>query len=105
MRLFKATYRDRSGKQCKSAKWYGEFKDHLEAKRRVPLFKDKQASREVLHKIEQLVACKVAGDMPDPGLLRWMEVQANHIYHLGGKVRVGRTRESAYTMGLEVRLT
>jgi hypothetical protein len=27
----------------------------------------------VLHKIEQLVACKVAGDMPDPGLLRWME--------------------------------
>ncbi len=36
MRVFKATYRDRKGKVCESAKWYVEFRDHLERVRRLP---------------------------------------------------------------------
>lgn len=73
MRLFKANYRDRDGKQRHSRRWYADFPDHTDTRRRMPLFRDKQASREAAHKIEQLVNCKVAGDIPDPALLRWME--------------------------------
>jgi hypothetical protein len=45
-RLFKATYKDRRGKTREAAKWYVEFKDHLDTVRRLPAFTSRAASEE-----------------------------------------------------------
>lgn len=37
------------------------------------LLTDKTASKELMHKIERLVALKVGGEMPDPILMKWIE--------------------------------
>jgi len=73
MRLFKACYRDRDGKARKSAKWYVEFRDHQTIRRRVPAFKNKTASSEFGHKLESLVACRIAGERPQGDLGKWLE--------------------------------
>ena len=73
MRLFKACYRDRDGKARKSAKWYVEFRDHQAIRRRVPAFKNKTASSEFGHKLESLVACRIAGERPQGDLGKWLE--------------------------------
>lgn len=79
MRLFKATYKDRDGQRRTSAKWYGEFKDHNQRVRRVPLVTDKAASLELGHKIERLVALKVSGESPDLDLSKWMMTAPRHV--------------------------
>src|SRR5258708_7656447 len=43
-RLFKTTYKDRRGRTQEAAKWYIEFRDHLETVRRLPAFTSKTAS-------------------------------------------------------------
>ncbi len=73
MRLFKATYRDRGGKTCTAAKWYIEFKDHMERRRRLAAFTDKRASAEFGRKAESLVACRISGERPQGDLARWLE--------------------------------
>lgn len=73
MRVFKATYRDRSGQQRKSAKWYVEFKDHMETTRRLPAFKDRRATEEFGRKLERLAVCRTSGMASDAELSRWIE--------------------------------
>lgn len=72
MRLFKQSYKDRHGVLRESSKWYGEFRDHSEQVRRIPLMNDKAASAEVGRKIERLVALRASGDAPDLDLSRWL---------------------------------
>ncbi len=73
MRLFKATYRDTSGKTQEAPKWTVEFRDHLEIVRRITLFVDEKASAEFGRKLERLVALRIAGEAPDVPLTRWLE--------------------------------
>ncbi len=73
MRVFRATYKDRKGRQRESSKWYVEFRDHLEMTRRLPAFTDKKASQEVGRRIERLVSLRLAGEGPDAELTRWLE--------------------------------
>ncbi len=73
MRLFKATYRDRKGRKRQSAKWYVEFKDHLDTVRRLPAFTDRKASDEFGRKLERLTASVMSGMMPDRELIAWLE--------------------------------
>jgi integrase len=73
MRVFKATYRDRKGKQQESAKWYVEFRDHLERVKRLPAFTDKSQSEAFGRKVERLVACRANNEPTDPELSRWVE--------------------------------
>ena len=56
MRVFKTTYKDRDGRTKEAAKWYVEFKDHLETVRRLPAFVSKAASEEMGRNLEKLVA-------------------------------------------------
>ncbi|MBI3832502.1 MAG: tyrosine-type recombinase/integrase [Planctomycetes bacterium] len=72
MRLYKNTYKDRKGRTRESAKWYGEFRDHAQQVRRMPLLTDKAASGEAGRKIERLVALRASGDVPDLDLSRWL---------------------------------
>ncbi len=44
MRVYKATYKDRSCKLRKSAKWYVDFFDHNQLRHRIPAFADKRLS-------------------------------------------------------------
>jgi len=73
MRVFKSTYRDRTGKVREASKWYIEFKDHLETIRRLPAFTDKKLSEELGRKVEKLVAYRVNNEQPSGDLGRWIE--------------------------------
>ena len=73
MRLFKATYRDRDGKKCKSKKWYVDFSDHQQIRQRIPAFTDHKSSKKLGEKIEKLVVCKLNTEPPDRDLSEWLE--------------------------------
>jgi len=73
MRVFKTTYRDRNGKQQAAAKWYVEFRDHLERVKRLPAFTDKAQSEAFGRKVERLVDCRANNEPTDPELSRWVE--------------------------------
>ncbi len=72
-RLFKTTYRDRQGKTRQAAKWYVEFRDHLETVRRLPVFTSKAASDELGRNLVKLVAYhRASGGQMDPALTSWL---------------------------------
>ena len=74
MRLFKTSFRNRKGRIQTAGKWYGEFQDHHERTRRMPLFTDRAASDECLRGIGKLVAYhRSSGGQTDPALLQWIE--------------------------------
>jgi integrase len=73
MRVFKTTYKARNGKVREAAKWYVEFRDHLERIKRLPAFTDKAQSEAFGRKVERLVACRANNEPTDPELTRWIE--------------------------------
>ena len=80
MRLFRATFRNRKGKLQTAAKWYGEFTDHNERTRRLPLFTSKAASDEALRGIGKLVAYhRSSAGQTDPQLMPWIETLPSQI--------------------------
>jgi hypothetical protein len=67
MRVFETTYKDRNGRTKKAARWYIEFRDHLEYPRRLPAFESKAASEEMGRNLDKLVAYhKSSGGQTDP---------------------------------------
>ena len=79
MRVFRTTYKTRDGERREAAKWYVEFRDHLETVRRLPAFTDKKQSAELGRKVEKLVACRSNGEAPDVALGRWLEAMPERI--------------------------
>jgi len=73
MRVYKATYKDRSGKQRKAAKWYLDFADHNKLRHKIPAFADKRLSEGMRRNIEALVNCRIAGLEPDVMVNQWIE--------------------------------
>jgi len=71
--LWKPTYKDRSGKVHRLAKWWIETKDHLATVRRFPGVSDKAASKALARQIVRLVVCRMTGEQPGPDLTRWLE--------------------------------
>ena len=73
-RLFKATYKDRQGRTRDSQKWYCEFRDHLETRRRIPTFSHRSAADEFGRHLAKLVAYhKASGGQTDPALVDWLD--------------------------------
>src|SRR5215813_4781525 len=73
-RLFKTSYTDRKGRKKEAAKWYVEFRDHLDTVRRLPAFASKSASEEFGRNVVKLAAYhKGSGGQQDPALTRWVE--------------------------------
>jgi len=96
MRVFKPTYRDRSGQKRELRKWWIELTDHLETIRRFPAFSDKALSEALGRQIERLVACRIAGQQPGPELSRWLEAVPNKLrMRLGSIGLLDRTRAAA----------
>ena len=73
MRVYKATYKDRDGKQRKTAKWYLDFSDHNQLRHKIPAFVDKRISEAFGRNIESLVNCRLSGLEPDVKLNQWIE--------------------------------
>ena len=73
MRLFKANYRDREGKQQKSARWYLDFTDANGIRRRLPGLPDRKATEALGRNLERLVVCRMNGEQPDRQLSEWLE--------------------------------
>ncbi len=73
MRVYKATYKDRDGKQRKTAKWYLDFSDHNQLRHKIAAFADKRLSEAFGRNIESLVNCRIAGLEPDIKLNQWIE--------------------------------
>ena len=79
MRIYKATYKDRSGKQRKSAKWYLDFSDHNRLRHKIPAFADKRISEAFGRNIEALINCRLSGLDPDVKLNQWIETLPNNL--------------------------
>ena len=73
MRVYKATYKDRNGKQRKTTRWYLDFTDHNQLRHKIPAFADKRLSEAFGRNIEALVNCRIAGLQPDAKLNQWIE--------------------------------
>ncbi len=73
MRIFKSTYRDRSGRKRKTSKFYVEFKDNLGRVRRLPAFTDRRQSESFGRWVERLVAAKMNREPLSPELSKWLE--------------------------------
>ena len=73
MRVYKATYKDRDGKQRKTAKWYIDLSDHNQLRHKIPAFADKRLSEAFGRNIESLVNCRLSGLEPDVKLNQWIE--------------------------------
>ncbi len=79
MRLYKATYKDRNGKQRKSAKWYLDFSDHNQLRHKIPAFADKRTSEAFGRNIEALINCRLSGLDPDVKLNQWIETLPDNL--------------------------
>jgi len=73
MRIFQATYRDRTGATRRAAKWYVELRNAAGVLRRVPGFTDRRTTEAFGRQLVRLVNCKGSGQIPDPALMQWLE--------------------------------
>ena len=70
MSIRKHSYSTRDGKPTKTANYYVFFSDHAGARRRVPAYVDKTASKELERLIQALVAHRATGAVLRPELAR-----------------------------------
>ena len=103
MRVDKPTYTV-GGKLRRSPNYHVHFRDHLDTRRRVVAFTDKQASDELGRKIGKLVALVGAGERPDPQLARWIEKMPPHVRDKLAEWGILNERASAATKPLAVHL-
>jgi integrase/recombinase XerD len=79
MRVYRATYKDRDGKQHKSAKWYVGIFDHNQLRHKIPAFADKRLSEALGRNIEGLVNCRSAGQELDAKQSQWLETMPDSL--------------------------
>src|SRR5688572_12099591 len=72
MRVFRQTYTDRSGQKRDAPKWYLElnFQGHC---RRVPAFRERDATDELKRRLERLMDLREVGKTLDRDLERWID--------------------------------
>lgn len=70
MKLYKPTYKDRSGRKKKSPNWYLTFVDNHQSRCRLRAFSNKRASEKAAEKIEELLS---SGGVLNQDLQRWIE--------------------------------
>lgn len=70
MKLYKPTYKDKSGKNKKCNHYYLTFTDNRGNRRRLPAYSNKRASEKLSERIEELLS---SGGILSPELQRWAE--------------------------------
>src|SRR5687767_4894384 len=110
MRIFRTWYTDKkTGQRRDAAKWYVEFKDHLDRRHRWPAFPDERRSYAFGAKVEKLVSVRSGGgELEQIGLLdgqahaRRMAAVKPLIVHLEGLRDLdGKTIDSGFKQALE----
>src|SRR5436190_830335 len=79
MRVFRATYKDRAGRNRESEKWYVELRDQNARPRRLPGFTDKQQTEVLGRKVEKLVEARLNRETPGRALSAWLETLPRRI--------------------------
>lgn len=79
MRVYKEAYRDKSGKKCKSRKWYVDFADHLRIRHRIPGFENKRQTEAFGRQIEKLANSLISGEGLDRELENWLNCLPNSL--------------------------
>ena len=73
MHVYRNKYRDRKGTLRLTTKWYVEYRDHKDKRRRLSGFTSKTATQEFGRKLKQLVEYhKASGGQIDPSLQSWL---------------------------------
>jgi integrase len=73
MKLYRATFKNEAGEEQKTPKWYLDFFDHNQIRRRLKALKSEKLSAEFGRNIETLVECRLSGRTPDSKLNQWIE--------------------------------
>ena len=74
MRVYRTSYRNKTGGRVASQTWSVDFFDHLRIRRRWPLgITDKRACQAIGRRIEDLVVLKMAKLQPDRETTEWLE--------------------------------
>lgn len=79
MRVFKPSYKTKSGQKKQFSKYYIEVKDNLGVLRKYPGFSDKRLTYALGAQIELLAAFKRAGQPPDAQLCQWLQGISNKL--------------------------
>ena len=104
MRVFKQKYTDRKDQTRESSKWYVEFKDHNEIRRRLPGFTDRGATKEIGRRIEKLVALQTMKQPDDSDTTAWLESLPTMSKQRLGKFRLLDRHAVAHTKPLSAHL-
>jgi len=73
MRLFKPKYQKKGEAAKKLNRWYLDFVDHQQERRKCPAFADKRLSESLGRQIDRLIATRVAGESLPVDALKWIE--------------------------------
>ena len=79
MKVFRVSYKDRTGKKCQAEKLYIDFTDHNRFRHKIPAFADRRLSEGLGRNIETLVNCRIAGLEPDSKLNQWIETMPDSL--------------------------
>jgi len=71
--VWEKPYRDRHGQPKTVNKYWVEVRDHRSIVRRFPAVSDKAKSRVFGQHVQDLIACRVAGQKADADLIRWLD--------------------------------
>jgi len=96
MRVFKPSYKTKSGQKKQTGKYYLEVKDHLGILRKYPGFSDKRLTAALGAQIELLAAYKKSGQPPDAQLCQWLQGIPNKLRSRLAKIGlINRNRAAA----------
>jgi len=73
MKIYKPKYTTKDGQRREGSKWYLDFTDHLQVRRRLTAFKNARASEAFGRRVEELVTIRASGDTLNTAILTWLE--------------------------------
>jgi integrase len=74
MRVYKLKYKWGKGSDRTTNKYYIDFYDHIQRRRRLPGFTDRKATENLGRMVERLACCRGSKDSLDHELTEWLEV-------------------------------
>jgi integrase len=100
MRLYRRSYRTRTGEARTARRWSAEWRDDGRVCR-VTLFTERKASDEAARKISRLISARDSGDVLEPELVRWLESMPTAIRTDLARLGVVEDRRLAATVSIK----
>ncbi len=87
MRIFKAQYKDRQGGLRESKRYYIDFRDADDVRRKIPCYTDRRQTKKLAEKIEQLIILKHNNEPLSRELDQWLQSIPQDIFN--NFIRIG----------------